>query len=221
MNYTLPAGLLLDFGCVVSYSLFEKHRDTERTLGLPEGSLSWLGPLDPDSDALWQRLEAGEIDERDYWAKRSAEIGRAVGEPGWDMLALMKRIRHTDPNASVRPGMLALVGRAAAAGIKVGVLSNDLSLFYGPDFVERIDVMKHVSVFIDGSHSRVLKPQPAAYRAAIEAMGLPARRILFVDDQVRNVVGGLQAGLQVQHFDVRDAPGSIAAVAARLRLPGE
>lgn len=29
-----PAGLLLDCGSVITYSLFEKHRDTEATLGL-------------------------------------------------------------------------------------------------------------------------------------------------------------------------------------------
>lgn len=218
MSPGAPIGLLLDFGCVVTYSLFEKHRDTERALGLAAGSLGWLGPLDPDSDDLWRRLERGEIDERDYWARRAEELGRAVGEPGWTMLALMRRIRHDDPNAAVRPGMLALVRRAAAAGIRIGVLSNDLALFYGADFAARVDVLRHVAVFIDGSTSGVLKPDPAAYRAAIDAMGLPARQTLFVDDQLRNVVGALQAGLQVQHFDVRDASGSIAAVAARLRL---
>jgi putative hydrolase of the HAD superfamily len=38
-----PAGLLLDFGSVITYSLFAKHRDTEATLGLPPGSLIRLG----------------------------------------------------------------------------------------------------------------------------------------------------------------------------------
>ena len=37
-----PEGLLLDFGSVLTYSLFEKHRDTEAILGLPKHSLNWL-----------------------------------------------------------------------------------------------------------------------------------------------------------------------------------
>lgn len=43
--------------------------------------------------------------------------------------------------------------------------------------------------------------------------------ILFVDDQLRNIVGGHQAGLQTQFFDLRDISGSVAATAARLQLP--
>ena len=35
---TIPSGLLLDFGGVITYSLFEKHRDTEAILKLPQHS---------------------------------------------------------------------------------------------------------------------------------------------------------------------------------------
>ena len=36
-----PRGLLLDFGGVISITLFERHRTTERLLGLREGALDW------------------------------------------------------------------------------------------------------------------------------------------------------------------------------------
>lgn len=217
--YSTPAGLLLDFGTVITWSLFEKHRETEATLGLPAGSLQWLGPLDPDTDPLWQAMQRDEISERDYWARRADELGRACGESGWDMLTVMHRLRHTDPNSSIRPQMLALVRRAVRHGMRVGILSNELELFYGKSFLDRLDIVKEVAVIIDGTHSKVLKPDPAVYAIALEAMKLPAAQVLFVDDQLRNIVGAHGCGLQTQLFDLRDPDGCCRAVSARLRLP--
>lgn len=213
-----PAGLLLDFGSVLTYSLFEKHRDTEAILGLPAHSLDWLGPLDPSTDELWRAMQDNRITERDYWARRADEIGRACGETGWDMYALLSRVRHTQPNAAIRSDMRALVRAAARAGIKVGILSNELELFYGQAFLDRLDIMADIAVMVDGSHSKILKPDAAAYRAAVDAMQLPPARLLFVDDQFRNIAGAQAAGLQTQYFDLRDVAGCSAAIAARLSL---
>ena len=66
-----PKALLLDFGSVISVSVFERHRETESTLGLPPETLTWLGPIDPSTDMLWQSLQRDEISERDYWAIRA------------------------------------------------------------------------------------------------------------------------------------------------------
>lgn len=217
---TPPRGLLLDFGSVISWSLFETLPQVERTLGLPAGSVTWRGPLQPDRDPLWQSMQRDEITERDYWAQRAAELGRAVGAPGtWRMLDLLQRIRHGDPDVAVRPAALALVKAARAAGLRTGILTNELELFYGAAFLQRLEVLRHVDCMVDATHTGILKPDPRAYAMACDAMRLPAAEILFVDDQFRNVAGGQRAGLQVQYFDLRDPDGMFAAIAARLRLP--
>lgn len=212
-------GLLLDFGSVISVSLFERHRQTEQLLGLPAGTLAWLGPIAPEGDRLWQLMQRGAITERDYWAARARELGAAVGEPGWDVRTMLARVRQTDPDEVVRPAMRRLIEQAAARGIRLGILSNELELFYGAEFLSRMRVLARFDVIVDASHNQILKPDPRAYALAIDAMGLPAREILFVDDQPRNVEGGERAGLQTQHFDLRDVPGQIATLAARLALP--
>ena len=43
--------LLVDFGGVISRTLFETHDETERVLGLKRGTLAWRGPLGLVSDA--------------------------------------------------------------------------------------------------------------------------------------------------------------------------
>ena len=218
MNTLIPQALLLDFGSVISVSLFERHRDTEAELGLGAGSLRWLGPIAPETDELWQAMQRDEISERDYWARRARELGEAAGQPGWDMLAMLTRLRHTDPNAVVRPGVRRLVQAAHAAGLKLGILSNELELFYGAEFLSRMDILRDMQVIVDATHTQVLKPDPRAYEMAVQQLGVPAARVLFVDDQFRNIAGAQRAGLQSQFFDLRDVDGSIAAVAARLRL---
>ncbi|HLZ99407.1 MAG TPA: HAD-IA family hydrolase [Steroidobacteraceae bacterium] len=215
---TAPRALLLDFGSVISVSPFESHRNTERLLNLPAGSLTWLGPLDPATDPLWSAMQRDEITERDYWAKRAREIGVAAGEADWDMATMLSRLRHTDPNDAVRPEMRRLIRKARAGGMRVGVLSNEFELFYGPDMLERIDVLREMDAIVDATHTKILKPDPRAYALALQALQLPAHEVLFVDDQFRNVAGAVRAGLQTQFFDLRDVAGNIAAIAARLKL---
>jgi putative hydrolase of the HAD superfamily len=213
-----PRGLLLDFGSVISISLFERHRETEAILALRSGSLSWLGPVAPETDALWQAMQRDELSEREYWARRAAEIGTAVGEPGWDMHTLLRRVRQTDPAAAVRPQMRQLIAAARAHGIRLGILSNELELFYGREFLGRMNVIEQFDAVVDATHTGILKPDPRAYTQAVEQMRLAAGEILFVDDQFRNIAGAVNAGMQTQHFELRDIAGSFAAIGARLRL---
>ena len=68
-----PQGLILDFGGVVTRTLFETHDLSEAALGLAPGTLTWRGPFDPDNDPLWQDMQADRISERDYWMRRTRE----------------------------------------------------------------------------------------------------------------------------------------------------
>ena len=216
-----PRALLLDFGSVISTSLFECHRDTERQLGLESGLLQWRGPIAPEADPLWRSMLRQEIGEREYWALRAEELGAAVGERGWTTATMLARLRHNDPNRVVRPQIARLVTAARARGLRLGILSNELELFYGPKFMTGMDVMRSFDVVVDATHTGILKPDARAYALAAEALEVEAGDVLFVDDQFRNVAGGFEAGMQVQHFDLRDVPGSIAAVAARLAIPAK
>lgn len=72
--------LVLDFGGVISRTLFETHDLSEQALCLAPGTLTWRGPFDPENDGVWQQMQAGEITERDYWAHRMAETGALIGE---------------------------------------------------------------------------------------------------------------------------------------------
>ena len=110
------SALVLDFGGVVSRMLFETHHLTEKALGLPAGVLTWRGPFDPASDALWQDMQADKLSERDYWMARTREVGHLVGEEWSLMETFVQRARGTDVQAVIRPEAVAAIGAAQAAG---------------------------------------------------------------------------------------------------------
>jgi putative hydrolase of the HAD superfamily len=194
--------LVLDFGGVISRTLFETHPLTEQALGLAPGSLQWRGPFDPDTDPLWVAMQNDEISERDYWAERTREIGAMVGEQWTQMSQMVKAARGADPEAIIRPEALAAMDEAEAAGAKLAILSNELDLFYGTSFRAKLPFMDRFEVIIDATYTKILKPDPRAYRDCAEALGLPCEQCVFVDDQMRNIVGAQAVGMHTVHFDV-------------------
>jgi putative hydrolase of the HAD superfamily len=219
MSAPVRKGLLLDFGGVISVTLFERHALSEAALRLPPGTLTWRGPFDPRGDTLWADMIADRIAEREYWARRAAEVGRLLGED-WDMLTLIRRTLGDEPNRHVRPEAVATVRKAKAAGRRVGILSNELELFYGRDTMDRLPILREMDSLVDATHTKILKPDPRAYAMGCEALGLPPGEVVFVDDQQRNVEGACRAGLDAVLFDVTEPAASYAEAERRLGLAG-
>ena len=199
----MARALILDFGGVISRTLFETHASTEAALGLATGTLTWRGPFDPDSDELWRTMQAGEISERDYWRQRSAEVGAMIGADWPEMSDFVRAARGADPEAIIRPEARAVIAAVAEAGLALAVLSNELDLFYGAEFRDKLPLLQEFDVIHDATYSGILKPDPRAYQACLAALDLAATDCVFVDDQARNIEGAEAVGLQVVKFDVR------------------
>ena len=215
MTESSANALVLDFGGVISRMLFETHELSEQALGLAPGTLTWKGPFDPATDPLWQDMQADKLSERDYWMTRTREVGRLVGEEWDSMETFVQRARGADVEAVIRPEAVAIIRAAKAAGKKLAILSNELDLFYGADFRKRLPLLQLFDVIVDATYTGILKPDPRAYAAVTEALGLPAGECVFVDDQKRNADGGVKAGMRVVHFDVL-RPAESFASASRL-----
>ena len=200
--------LVLDFGGVISRTLFETHELSEAALGLKPGTLNWRGPFDPQTDPLWRAMQADEISERDYWTTRTREVGRLVGEDWQSMQTFVQRARGADVQAVIRPEAVAAIHAAKAAGCKLAVLSNELDLFYGADFRQRLPLLDLFDVIVDATYTGILKPDLRAYQDCLAQLGVRAQDAVFVDDQERNIEGALRCGLQVVHFDVREPAAS-------------
>jgi putative hydrolase of the HAD superfamily len=194
--------LLLDFGSVVTLTMFETHRMSERSLGLPEGSLTWMGPFDPEQDELWSAMQRDEMTERDYWLARTKEVGKLLGEDWTEMSQFVRRARGKNPHEIIRPEMPMLIDAVKKAGKKLAILSNELDLFFGKDLREQLGFLKDFDVITDATYTRILKPKPEAYQLCLDELGLKPEECVFIDDQMRNVKGGNAVGIQALHLDV-------------------
>lgn len=207
--------LILDFGGVISRTLFETHDLSEKALGLPTGSLTWQGPFAPEADPLWRAMQADEISERDYWKSRTAEVGKLTGQNWSEMSDFVRAARGAEPDAVIRPEFRTTIAACKAAGVRLAILSNELDLFYGADFREKLPFLKDFEVIVDATYTGILKPDARAYELVLQALGLPAANCVFVDDQLRNIKGAEALGLPSVHFDVM-APSQSYAEALRL-----
>lgn len=214
---TEKQALVLDFGGVISRTMFETHPITERALGLEPGTLTWRGPFDPASDPLWVEMQENRITERDYWRMRVAEISSLFGEQ-WEMSDFVRRARGDDPMTTMRPEAVRTIEAAAAAGKRLAILSNELDLFYGKGFTGRFPLLRAFEVVIDATYTGILKPDARAYQLCLDALKLPADRCVFVDDQRRNIDGAERVGMSTVHFDVREPKMSYAQALAKLGI---
>lgn len=194
--------LVLDFGGVISKTLFETHDLSERALELAAGTLTWRGPFDVETDPLWRDMQAGVITERDYWTTRARETGRLVGKD-WDTLPpFLTAVRGNDPSEVIRPEALEAIGAAKRSGHRLAILSNELDLFYGKGFRAKLPFLADFDLIVDATYTEILKPDPRAFAFITDGLSIAAGDCVFVDDQLKNIRGGEAVGMSCVHFDV-------------------
>ncbi len=210
--------LLLDLGGVCVLSPVELHHRAEAALDFEPGTLDWMGPLDPDTDELWQRMIVGDgLTERDYWRRRSAEIGEMAGRE-LSLRDYMTIIYSPPSDELIRPEAGIVAKAALAAGYGVSALTNDLRAFHGPEWHKRIAFFDLLDNLADCSDTNILKPDRRAYERVVDIVGVNPERMLFVDDQPLNITGAEAFGMQVYWFDVARATRSWQDVADHLGL---
>ena len=215
---TAAQALLLDVGVVLFKSAWECADDFEDARGLPRGTIPGRGPLDMTiPDPAWARYQADEITERDYWmAYAKAAVDNGVDITGYD--SFMQAIFREPGVDGLWSEALALMAECKLAGRTLGILSNELMSFQGRDWVEAQDWYADFAVIIDSTELGVRKPDPRPYEAALEALGMPADAVVFIDDNPTYVEAGRRAGMRSVWLDVLDPAAAFEAAAIELGL---
>jgi putative hydrolase of the HAD superfamily len=154
-----------------------------------------------------------------WWREYLVSFIAACGVPEARCTALAAEIAGvaTDHSwANVGSGAVGGLRALAALGLPMGVVSNSdgtveaelrrLGLCYAPDGQEppaQEPAGVPVGVVVDSAVAGVAKPDPAIFRIALDALGVPpSRTVLHVGDSLRfDVAGALAAGLQPVHLD--------------------
>lgn len=178
----------------------------ERRHGLPEGSLA-------NAAFAWPRLRPALVGEHshDEWMSATiADLAEAIGSA--DRAAAAVADWHAY-RGEVAPSMLDFVRSIRAEGVPVGIATNATSLLDAD--LESLGLRHEVDVVVNSSVIGVHKPSREFFAEACAAIGHPPARVLFVDDEDRNVRGARVAGLAAYRWT---GPSDLAYLRAALGL---
>jgi putative hydrolase of the HAD superfamily len=97
-------------------------------------------------------------------------------------------------------GAIGTLRRLAASNKwMVGALNNEARETNEYRFT-KFGLREYFKVTLSSCYLGLIKPDPAMYRRALDILGRPAGRILFIDDRVENVAGAVQAGIHAIQF---------------------
>ena len=97
-----------------------------------------------------------------------------------------------------RTAMFAVLGAIPVEDYVVGVLSNNVPVLC--DRVRNDPRMQRVQHWVFSNEIGVRKPDPRAYEALSDALGVPPEATVFVDDAARNVDAAREAGFKAIHM---------------------
>lgn len=112
--------------------------------------------------------------------------------------AYAARFNETIPGAM--PGSLELVERLAAAGVPLFAITN-----FGHEFWEGFRPTQPIfdrfqDIIVSGTE-KLMKPDPAIYRLALDRFGIDPAGALFIDDVAANVAGAESVGIAGHLFE--------------------
>lgn len=94
-----------------------------------------------------------------------------------------------------RPHIKETLDALRAQGMKLGLISNIISLSVAPHFLEEYGVRDDMDCIVLSSATGIRKPSPEIFRAAEKALGLGPEELAYVGDTLsRDVMGVRNAG---------------------------
>lgn len=104
-------------------------------------------------------------------------------------------------------GTVSIIERLSQAGTPLYAITNFSSEKYIEAF-ERYPFFAHFRDVVVSGDERLLKPDPAIYRALLTRNQLNAADCVFIDDNLKNVAGAEAIGMSAVHFTT---PHALAA----------
>jgi glucose-1-phosphatase len=138
-------------------------------------------------DDAFRHHEIGRISDADYFASLRASLGIALTDAqfleGWNAIF-----------AGEMPGIEALLARAGRH-LPLYAFSNTNAAHVAHFPNHYAKVLGHFRELFLSSSIGLRKPDSAAYDHVVQAIGVPASRIVFFDDLDENIKGARAAGL--------------------------
>jgi putative hydrolase of the HAD superfamily len=199
-----PRGILFDLVDTLAVTRASEYESAKRSISKQLGvdherfTAAWAASRKRAStDPNWTPAD------RIQWV--ASELGVTIAAADLAELA-HGEVQLWSSSVSLRPGVTEALDEIRSLGIRLVLVSNGSSAMRG------LPELLGLGPYLDGSllsaDARVLKPDPAIYRRALEIINLPPDKCLYVGDgNDRELEGAMAAGI----FAVRVMPGEIPA----------
>ncbi len=200
--------VVFDYGGVLTPPIRAVHQrwlDAERIDGDGYRAVmrEWLARDVPHGTPV-HLLETGELSDLDFETALAARLrdldGAAVPAAGLlgRMLGGMRPV----------PEMVALLRQIRDSGVAVGLLSNSWGTHDYP-----ADVLELCAPAVISGRVGLRKPDPRIYRLVLDGLGVPAERVVFVDDAPVNIDAAQALGMRgIRHRDPATTRAALAAL---------
>jgi putative hydrolase of the HAD superfamily len=181
----LRTGLLIDWGGVLTTSLFDSFEGYCQEVQLDPQTLLGRFRTDPEARELLVALEKGELDEAEFELRFAELLGV---EPAGLIDGLFSGVK---PDAA----MVGAVRRAHAAGVRTALVSNSWGVHRYPHdlFPELFDGV------VISAEEGIRKPSRHMYELGAERAGVEPERCVFVDDLPFNLTPAQNMGMATVH----------------------
>jgi epoxide hydrolase-like predicted phosphatase len=175
-------GLLVDYGGVLTTSVWKSFSAFCRNEGLEEDQVRKLFRSDPYALKLLRRLEMGKLDE-DEFSELFAPLLGIENHNG-----LVDRLfAGMEPDTR----MIDSLRHARAAGIRTGLISNS----WGRGRYDRDSFEELFDGVVISGEVGLHKPQPEIFELGADRIGLEPAECVFVDDLRENCEGAEAVGM--------------------------
>lgn len=178
--------LLCDYGEVLSLPQPQADREAIESVVQETGPAFWA--------SYWNHRRAydrGDVTAKDYW---TAVLGSCPTSTH------LEAIVQSDAASWLHPNPLSLHAalRAAQRGLRLAILSNaPLEI---ANSIDSRDWLAEFSPCLFSCSLGRVKPEPAAYLAALNALQARPDDVVFLDDRLENVVAARTIGMRAEVF---------------------
>jgi len=158
-------------------------------------------------DEIYQRHETGSIDDAEFFSSLRTSLGIDLSDAqfleGWNAIF-----------AGEMPGIGSRLTRAGTQ-VPLYAFSNTNNAHVEHFSQAYAEVLGHFREIFLSSAIGLRKPDAAAYDHVVQAIGVPAERIVFFDDLAENIDGARARGLTAVHVT---SPDDVARALSALGL---
>jgi epoxide hydrolase-like predicted phosphatase len=178
-------GLLVDFGGVLTTSLFDSFRAFCELEQLAPEEIGRRFSSDPECRSLLIGLETGELPEEQFEQQFAARLG--VGHE--------RLIDRLFAGSAPDQEMLEAVRAVRAAGIRTGLVSNS----WGTSRYDRVLLAELFDGVVLSGEEGIRKPAPRMYELGAQRIGVAPDECVYVDDLPFNLEPASELGMATVH----------------------